>query len=121
MHCIVPGAVCVCTVSTSRVLCCAVLCCRCCSHLSIGRYHQHSTDALDNSMSPLEFFAFTYPNTPTFKRETDEWRAYLGRCAPRVAPRHAHRLHLSRRDAHVVEMCACVRLLKWDVRQALVV
>ncbi|KAF6251500.1 flagellar associated protein [Scenedesmus sp. NREL 46B-D3] len=37
------------------------------------------TDALDNSMSPLEFFAFTYPNTPTFKRETDEWRAYLGR------------------------------------------
>ncbi|WIA10679.1 hypothetical protein OEZ85_010859 [Tetradesmus obliquus] len=48
-------------------------------HLSIGRYHQHSTDALDNSMTPLEFFAFTYPNTPTFKRETDEWRAFLGR------------------------------------------
>eukprot|EP00882_Tetradesmus_deserticola_P006325 GHRQ01006654.1.p1 GENE.GHRQ01006654.1~~GHRQ01006654.1.p1 ORF type:complete len:528 (+),score=237.91 GHRQ01006654.1:258-1841(+) len=55
------------------------------THLSIGRYHQHSTDALDNSMSPLEFFAFTYPNTPSFKRETDEWRAYLGRCAQRVA------------------------------------
>jgi ATP-binding cassette subfamily F protein 2 len=50
--------------------------------LSIGRYHQHSTDALDNNMTPLEFFAFTYPNTPTFKRETDEWRAYLGRCDP---------------------------------------
>jgi ATP-binding cassette subfamily F protein 2 len=50
-----------------------------CSHLSIGRYHQHSTDALDNNMSPLEFFAYTYPNTPTFKRETDEWRAFLGR------------------------------------------
>jgi ATP-binding cassette subfamily F protein 2 len=50
------------------------------SHLSIGRYHQHSTDALDNNMSPLEFFAYTYPNTPTFKRETDEWRAFLGRC-----------------------------------------
>jgi ATP-binding cassette subfamily F protein 2 len=30
-------------------------------------------------MTPLEFFAYTYPNTPTWKRETDEWRAFLGR------------------------------------------
>ena len=30
-------------------------------------------------MTPLEFFAFTYPNTATFKRDTDEWRAFLGR------------------------------------------
>jgi hypothetical protein len=30
-------------------------------------------------MTPLEFFAFTYPNTATFKRDVDEWRAFLGR------------------------------------------
>lgn len=51
----------------------------CCRHLSIGRYHQHSVDCLDANMTPLEFFAYTYPNTPTFKRDTDEWRAFLGR------------------------------------------
>jgi hypothetical protein len=30
-------------------------------------------------MTPLEFFAYTYPNTATFKRDVDEWRAFLGR------------------------------------------
>ncbi len=27
----------------------------------------------------IEFFRHTYPNTMTFVREVDEWRAYLGR------------------------------------------
>eukprot|EP00878_Enallax_costatus_P000419 GHUV01000509.1.p1 GENE.GHUV01000509.1~~GHUV01000509.1.p1 ORF type:complete len:618 (+),score=174.18 GHUV01000509.1:250-2103(+) len=49
------------------------------THLSIGRYHQHSVEALDDNMAPLEFFKHTYPNTGGFKREDDEWRAYLGR------------------------------------------
>jgi ATP-binding cassette subfamily F protein 2 len=49
------------------------------THLSIGRYHQHSVDCLDSSMTPLEFFAYTYPNTGGFKRDVDEWRAFLGR------------------------------------------
>ncbi|CAL8464135.1 g3670 [Coccomyxa elongata] len=49
------------------------------SHLSIGRYHQHSIDVLDDSMQVLQFFQHTYPNTMTFTREVDEWRAYLGR------------------------------------------
>ncbi|GIL89573.1 hypothetical protein Vretimale_1869 [Volvox reticuliferus] len=48
-------------------------------HLSIGRYHQHSVDQLDADKTVLEFFKTTYPNGPTFKREEDEWRAYLGR------------------------------------------
>lgn len=48
------------------------------SHLSIGRYHQHSVDVLDNNATVLEFFGSQYPNTMTFKRETEEWRAYLG-------------------------------------------
>jgi len=49
------------------------------SHLSIGRYHQHSVDQLDENMTPLEFMAHTYPNTPTWKREIDEWRSFVGR------------------------------------------
>lgn len=48
------------------------------SHLSIGRYHQHSVDILDNSATVLDFFQSTYPNSITFKREMEEWRAYLG-------------------------------------------
>ena len=48
------------------------------SHLSIGRYHQHSVDVLDNGATVLDFFMHTYPNTLTFKREMEEWRAYLG-------------------------------------------
>ncbi|KAK9825404.1 hypothetical protein WJX81_001288 [Elliptochloris bilobata] len=53
------------------------------SHLSIGRYHQHSVDVLDESMRVLDFFMHMYPNdplsNPPFKRELDEWRAYVGR------------------------------------------
>lgn len=48
-------------------------------HLAIGRYHQHSVDQLDESKSALDFFKSTYPNTPTFKKEDEDWRAYLGR------------------------------------------
>ena len=31
------------------------------------------------AMQVIEFFRHTYPNTMTFVREVDEWRAYLGR------------------------------------------
>lgn len=47
--------------------------------LTIGKYHQHSVDVLDKSMTTLEFFMHTYPNTLKFKREMEEWRGYLGR------------------------------------------
>eukprot|EP00241_Pyramimonas_parkeae_P003710 CAMPEP_0114249714 /NCGR_PEP_ID=MMETSP0058-20121206/14301_1 /TAXON_ID=36894 /ORGANISM="Pyramimonas parkeae, CCMP726" /LENGTH=609 /DNA_ID=CAMNT_0001363301 /DNA_START=71 /DNA_END=1900 /DNA_ORIENTATION=- len=49
------------------------------THLSIGRYHQHSTDVLDNEATCLDFFRSTYPNNDKFSREVDEWRAFLGR------------------------------------------
>lgn len=49
------------------------------AHLCIGRYHQHSTDVLDKDLNTLAFFQKMYPNGPTFKREEDEWRAYVGR------------------------------------------
>ncbi|KAL3154860.1 hypothetical protein ABBQ38_011402 [Trebouxia sp. C0009 RCD-2024] len=50
------------------------------SHLSIGRYHQHSVDILDRTATVLDFFMSTYPNNVAsgFKREMEEWRAYLG-------------------------------------------
>lgn len=50
------------------------------SHLSIGRYHQHSVDILDRNATVLDFFMSTYPNNVAtgFKREMEEWRAYLG-------------------------------------------
>eukprot|EP01116_Phalansterium_solitarium_P000001 TRINITY_DN0_c0_g1_i1.p1 TRINITY_DN0_c0_g1~~TRINITY_DN0_c0_g1_i1.p1 ORF type:complete len:590 (-),score=278.29 TRINITY_DN0_c0_g1_i1:433-2202(-) len=49
------------------------------SHLSVGRYHQHSMDQLNNDMTVLEFFQHTFPETPSFKRSEEEWRAYIGR------------------------------------------
>lgn len=50
------------------------------SHLSIGRYHQHSVDILDRTATVLDFFMSMYPNNVAsgFKREMEEWRAYLG-------------------------------------------
>jgi ATPase subunit of ABC transporter with duplicated ATPase domains len=44
--------------------------------LTIGRYHQHSTDALDHSSHPIDFFTFTYEK---MKRPVDEWRSFLGK------------------------------------------
>lgn len=49
------------------------------SHLSVGRYHQHSMDQLNDDMTVLEFFQHTFPETPSFKRSEEEWRAYIGR------------------------------------------
>jgi ATP-binding cassette subfamily F protein 2 len=49
------------------------------SHLSIAKYHQHSVDALDNTVSVLEFFQREYPNTLTFTKDLEEWRRFLGR------------------------------------------
>jgi|MDSW01.2.fsa_nt_gb ATP-binding cassette subfamily F protein 2 len=47
--------------------------------LLIGKYHQHSVDVLDKSKTVLDFFMAEYPNSMKFKRDLDEWRAYLGR------------------------------------------
>ncbi|GAQ87542.1 abc transporter [Klebsormidium nitens] len=49
------------------------------AHLSIGRYHQHSVDQLDESCAVLEFFQRSWPNNATFSRDVDEWRAFIGR------------------------------------------
>ena len=49
------------------------------THLSVGRYYQHSVDQLKPEMSVLEFFKHTYPNTLTFTKDDDDWRAFLGR------------------------------------------
>jgi ATP-binding cassette subfamily F protein 2 len=48
-------------------------------HLSLGRYYQHSVDLLDDSMTVLDFFRHTYPNTLTFVRDEEQWRSFLGR------------------------------------------
>lgn len=47
------------------------------NHLSIGRYHQHSVEQLDMSMTTLEYFrnkAF-----PDVKKDIQEWRSLIGR------------------------------------------
>lgn len=51
------------------------------THLSIGRYHQHSVDQLDPEKTVLDFFKSTYPNDPAtgFKKDEDEWRSFVGR------------------------------------------
>jgi len=41
------------------------------SHLSIGRYHQHSVDVLDESMRVLDFFM----HTCACPRSIDPWYA----------------------------------------------
>ena len=38
------------------------------SHLSIGRYHQHSMDQLEDGLTVLDFFQSTYPPSAGFKR-----------------------------------------------------
>mmetsp|Transcript_33952 Transcript_33952/g.101058 ORF Transcript_33952/g.101058 Transcript_33952/m.101058 type:complete len:593 (-) Transcript_33952:440-2218(-) len=51
------------------------------THLTIGRYHQHSTDALNRDMTVLDFFKHTYPNDPSvgFSKSEEEWRGFIGR------------------------------------------
>jgi len=44
-------------------------------HLSIARYHQHSTEQLDENMTVVDYFIDCYPGS----KSTDEWRAYVGR------------------------------------------
>ena len=46
------------------------------SALSIGRYHQHSTEIFDPTQSPLEYFrtAFAHEN-----KEETEWRTFMGK------------------------------------------
>jgi ATP-binding cassette subfamily F protein 2 len=46
------------------------------THLSIGRYHQHSAEVLDDTLTPLEFMDKTFP-----EKQNDEkaWRKQVGR------------------------------------------
>lgn len=46
------------------------------SHLKIGRYHQHSADALDLTLTPIEFLKKTFPQV---QQDDEEWRRALGR------------------------------------------
>ena len=47
--------------------------------LLIGRYNQHSAEQLDPENTVFGFFKSTYPNSPTFKRTDEFWRAWLDR------------------------------------------
>jgi ATP-binding cassette subfamily F protein 2 len=49
------------------------------THLSVGRYHQHSMDQLNNDQTVLAFFQSQFPESPTFRRTEEEWRTYIGR------------------------------------------
>lgn len=46
------------------------------SNLRIGRYHQHSADVFDKSLSPLQFFRKEYEAE---NREETYWRSFMGR------------------------------------------
>jgi len=46
------------------------------THLSIGRYHQHSHDILDNKLTPLEFMDRKFPEK---KWDEKQWRSQVGR------------------------------------------
>jgi ATP-binding cassette subfamily F protein 2 len=47
--------------------------------LSIGRYNQHSAEQLDPEKTVFGFFKSEYPNSPSFKRTDEYWRAWLDR------------------------------------------
>jgi len=44
-------------------------------HLTFGRYHQHSTDQLEDALTPLEYMRKIFPN---YELEEEQWRARLG-------------------------------------------
>jgi len=46
-------------------------------HLSIGRYHQHSTDQLDPNMTVLDWMIHYFSGRK--KMEIEEWRKHIGR------------------------------------------
>jgi ATP-binding cassette subfamily F protein 2 len=47
------------------------------SGMSIGRYHQHSAEVLDNDATPLDYISRKYADRYP-KRTMEEWRAALG-------------------------------------------
>ena len=47
--------------------------------LLIGRYNQHSAEQLDPEKTVFGFFKSTYPNSTSFKRTDEFWRAWLDR------------------------------------------
>jgi ATP-binding cassette subfamily F protein 2 len=54
------------------------------AHLRIGRFNQHSTDALDLDKTPIEFLQSKYPDGVTdskghHKMEFEDWRRVVGR------------------------------------------
>lgn len=47
------------------------------SGLSIGRFHQHSAEVLNNAMSPIEYISSKYQQRYPQNR-LEEWRAVIG-------------------------------------------
>lgn len=47
-------------------------------HMKIGRYHQHSTDQLDNNKTVLDFMRDTYED-PKNRLDDEAWRKAIGR------------------------------------------
>ncbi|EFA80031.1 ABC transporter-related protein [Heterostelium album PN500] len=45
-------------------------------HLKIARYHQHAAEALDLTMTPLDFIKKSFPQ---YEKDTEEWRREIGR------------------------------------------
>ena len=48
-----------------------------CAH-SLGQYHQHSSEVLDNALSPIQFMKREFP-PPKTKMNEEMWRGYLDR------------------------------------------
>jgi len=46
------------------------------NHLKVARYHQHSEELLDGSLTPIEFMQKTFKEK---NYEVQEWRQQLGR------------------------------------------
>jgi ATP-binding cassette subfamily F protein 2 len=44
-------------------------------HLTIARFHQHSTEQLDENQTVLDYFIDSYPGA----KPTEEWRSYVGK------------------------------------------
>eukprot|EP00798_Chlamydomonas_sp_ICE-L_P025307 gene25307-10960_t len=76
------------------------------THLSIGKYHQHSTEILDDGKSVLQFFIDSYPKEKT----EDEWRSFIGRYGVSGKMQSALIGHLSEgQKSRIVFAMMCLR------------
>jgi len=75
--------------------------------LTIGRYHQHSADALDNNATPLEFIQRQFPEQ---KRELQDWRGFLGRYGVSGDQQKAKIATMS--DGLKTRLCFCIMAMR---------